>query len=167
MKLSTNKNSCVTTAMPFVLSSNEYEPLLFKIAFNFGFDLKQIKELINLVSSLANVHHNRPERFSSFKICICRIMVHKCIFLISSELCNSSNRNPGINENRSFRCTSEYESQNQFGVQDIPLSFRSVFILSDKIGFNDTEIAEMLNLTPIEVKARFKKAKSLINHSIG
>jgi DNA-directed RNA polymerase specialized sigma24 family protein len=166
MKLSTGKNSCVNAAMPVALSSYEYEPLLFKIAFNFGFDLKQIKELIKLVSALANIHHNPLERFSSFKIRICRIMVHKCIFLISSELCNNINRNPEVkNERDSMKYASESKNEHRFRVQDIPLSFRSVFILSDKIGFSDTEIAEMLNLTPIEVKTRFKKARSFINHA--
>lgn len=45
----------------------------------------------------------------------------------------------------------------------MPLSFRTVYILKNTIGFNENEIAEILNITSIKVKERFQKAKALLD----
>lgn len=140
---------------------NKYEPLLFKIGAAFGFNGERTNDLIKLVSSLAS-YQARMENVSSFRIWLCKIMVHKCIIRISAEIFNNHYYNSTA-EHSFVTYTSGYETLHARELRTIPLSFRTVYILNKKIEFNDTEIAEILNLTPLEVRARLTRACSLLN----
>ncbi len=141
---------------------NEYEPLLFKIGAAFGFNGEQTNDLIRLVSSLVS-HQRRLENVSSFRIWLCKTMVHKCIFRISAEIFNDHHCNTAATEYSFVTYTSGYEMLHARKLKTMPLSFRAVYILNKKIEFNDTEIAEILNLTPQEVRVRLTRASSLLN----
>jgi DNA-directed RNA polymerase specialized sigma24 family protein len=143
---------------------NEYEPLLFKIGVAFGFNGEQTNDLIKLVS-LAS-HQARMGNVSSFRIWLCKIMVHKCVISISAEIFNNHHYNTAATEHSFVTYTSGYERTHARELKTMPLSFRTVYILNKKIEFNDTEIAEILNLTPLEVRIRLIRAHSLLNAAL-
>ncbi len=144
---------------------NEHEPLLFKIGAAFGFNGEQTNDLIKLVFSLAG-YQARMENASSFRIWLCKIMVHKCIIKISAEIFNAHHYNTAATGYSFVTYTSGYERPHARELKTMPLSFRAVYILHKKIEFNDTEIAEILNLTPLEVRARLTRASSLLNTAL-
>lgn len=144
---------------------NEYEPLLFKIGAAFGFNGEQTNDLIKLVSSLVS-HQARMENVSSFRIWLCKIMVHKCVIKISDEIFNEHHYNAMATEHSFVTYASGYERLHARELKTMPLSFRAVYVLHKKIELNDTEIAEILNLTPLEVRARLTRASSLLNAAI-
>ncbi|MGZ3998733.1 MAG: sigma-70 family RNA polymerase sigma factor, partial [Flavisolibacter sp.] len=51
-------------------------------------------------------------------------------------------------------------------LEKIPIHFRTVFILREVEGLNVAETAEMLNLTPVNVKVRLNRAKNLLQKEL-
>lgn len=151
--------------MPSLSLLNEYEPLLVKIGAAFGFNAEQTNDLIRLVSSLVS-HQARVEDVSSLRIWLCKIMVHKCIIKISAEIFNAHHYNTAATEHSFVTGASGYEMRHARELKTMPLSFRAVYILNKKVEFNDAEIAEILNLTPLEVRVRLTRASSLLNTAL-
>ncbi|TKK66692.1 hypothetical protein FC093_16795 [Ilyomonas limi] len=124
----------------------EYEPLLYKIASSFGFIDNETMDLVQQVCSCFNVYCTNPQNGTSLKIRLSKFMVHQCIFKISSQL------------------FSQNVDAEKLSATDMPLSFRSVFILHHIIGFDEYEIAEILNTNLLQVKHRLSKALLFINN---
>ena len=57
----------------------------------------------------------------------------------------------------------DYRSRHNRKKHDMPLTIRTVFVLSNTTDFSEIEIAELLNITPIKVKQRLSKARLIIN----
>jgi RNA polymerase sigma-70 factor (ECF subfamily) len=49
---------------------------------------------------------------------------------------------------------------------EIPLTYRTVFILREVEGFNTNETAELMNSTPVNVKVRLNRAKALLQKKL-
>lgn len=141
-------------------SSKEFEPLLYKIATSFGFSNRESDDLLTQVNVYPKSFCAAYESFD-LRIALSKIMVYKCIFKISSRL---------FSQNISFRIMPHmfgyyagFKDYRDSDLRYMPLSFRTVYILKNTIGFNENEIAEILNITSIKVKERFQKAKTLLD----
>ena len=51
-------------------------------------------------------------------------------------------------------------------IQNIPVIYRTVFVLRDVEGFSVAETAELLNITATNVKVRLNRAKALLQKEI-
>jgi RNA polymerase sigma-70 factor (ECF subfamily) len=51
-------------------------------------------------------------------------------------------------------------------LEKIPVHYRAVFILREVEGLNVAETAEMLDLTPVNVKVRLNRAKNLLQKEL-
>ena len=140
-------------------SLKKHESLLHKIATSFGLSDNESSNVIKQVYSDADRYNGYKNNGLSVRILLSKIMVHKCIFRISSEYFNSNGSSAGNVKGISLPYYRNYKSR---GLQCMPLSVRTVFVLST-IGFNETEIAEILNTTIIDIKERFNKASVFIN----
>lgn len=118
----------------------EYESLLYKIATNFGFSDSKAMDIVQQVCSCFIKPYADRQNDTSLKIRLSKVMVHKCIFELSSQL---------FSQNRDAEKTR---------VTGMPLSSHAVFILHDIIGFDECEVAEMLNINLHQVKQRHNKA---------
>src|SRR5215216_3739943 len=49
---------------------------------------------------------------------------------------------------------------------EIPLTYRTVFILREVEGFSTAETAELMNSTPVNVKVRLSRAKVLLQKKV-
>src|SRR5690242_2190678 len=67
-------------------TKEEFEPLLYKIAISFGFIDSETMDLVQQVCSCYNTYCADQPNGASLKICLSKLMVHKCIFKISSQL---------------------------------------------------------------------------------
>ena len=137
-----------------------YEPLLRKIALRFGFSFEETEGLLNEVYSFAAVQTESGS--ASSKVRLSKIMVRKCIFKLSATLFNKNDfytsqpkHHPGY--------SLSYNEPRALNFQDMPLSFRAVYILRTDAGFSDEEVAEMLNSTSMQVRERLNKARLFIN----
>lgn len=140
----------------------KYEPLLNKITISFGIKNSEAKGLVEEVCSYANRHFVDRENCLSLRIWLAKSLVHKCIFRISCKL--FSQKKDVEREPRALGYYSYHKSSRESGWQDMPLSFRVVFILQNIMGFKEKEIAEILNTTPIKIRERFSKAKAFIDN---
>lgn len=136
----------------------KYEPLLSKIATSFGFNDDETCNLVQQVYTNANRNNIELKHYSRICICLAKIMVYKCIFIISSKLFS---QNTGDYSNpRLLAYYSEYKSSSR--ASNMPLSYWAASILNNKIGFTEAEISELLNISPIKVKERLNKASLFI-----
>jgi DNA-directed RNA polymerase specialized sigma24 family protein len=133
------------------------EPLLYKIARSFGLSNSESQDLIQQVYSYALKDYLTNENHHPLRIRLVKMVVHKCIFIISSRLFNQFDSCTGKNNAESLSYYYAYLSAQRSKSGDMPLSFRVVFILKN-MGFNENEIAAILNTTTIKVKERFGKA---------
>jgi RNA polymerase sigma-70 factor (ECF subfamily) len=51
-------------------------------------------------------------------------------------------------------------------LQSIPVMYRTVFVLREIEGFSVAETAELLDITPVNVKVRLNRAKSLLQKQV-
>lgn len=137
----------------------KYELLLFKIATSFGFSNKESSDIVQQVH-LDRVRHFRyQENGNQIRVLLSKMMVQRCIFKISSEYFSSVSSNPG----KEFSGLAFYPNCISLRLRNFPLSLRTVVILNS-VGFDETEIAQILNTTPFIVKEKFNKALVLINN---
>ncbi len=141
--------------------SKKYEPLLYKIGINFGFSDGETIALVEQVESHRNSFCTDSYTFG-LKIWLSKIMVRQCIFKISGIL---------FSQNTTFEIKPRvlgYHSSNQESthscIQNMPLSLRTVYILKSAIGFDEIEIAEILNVSSFKIKDRFQEAKFFLNN---
>ncbi len=99
-----------------------------------------------------------PAKFFSLRIWLTKLLVHKCIFKISSELFSQGNSSKTLGHYYG------YGDSHKLNQKHMPLSFRAVFILKNIVGFDENEIAEILNTTPLSVKQRLNKARAYVNN---
>src|SRR5687767_11631663 len=130
---------------------DKYSSLLYKLGLNFGFNDEEINDLIRQVD--CNVNKIRClQEHHSLRILIVKDMVYRCVFKISSELFNKIDWKTETKQYGSYN--SGYKSRHEFMLHHMPLTFRTVFILSNLTNFSETEVAELLNITRIKVKER-------------
>ncbi|RYF86343.1 MAG: sigma-70 family RNA polymerase sigma factor, partial [Chitinophagaceae bacterium] len=54
----------------------------------------------------------------------------------------------------------------ELSLQQIPLAYRSVFVLREIEGFSVTETAALLQITPVNVKVRLNRAKAMLQKQL-
>ena len=133
----------------------EYKPFLHKIAASFGFDEMQSRELAEQVLVQANRSYSIPSQHDRLKVWLSKSIVHKCIFKISSSIFSQT---PAATNS----CFSKDNFLHTAKAPEIPLSFQTVYSLVRLIGLNEMEVAEILNITPLQVRERLGKAQKMI-----
>lgn len=128
----------------------KYKCLLKKIGIGLGFSETESGWLAQQVIDDAIKGNCQRNDHLSPRVWLSKIMVRKCLFTISTLLFSSKN----------------IESKNKFLTdKTIPLSFWTVMILYNTVGFNENEIAEILNTTVMQVKHRLNKALAFIHRT--
>lgn len=130
-----------------------HEELLSKIASGFGFSESEANDMMREIVSYAHSHYTNMQHGLSLRMWLSKMMVHKCVFKISSRL--FSEMNPGVKNTSFIGYTNKQE-------QEMPFSFKAVYILKTVVGFTETEIAEVLNTTVANAKERLTKARMFI-----
>jgi hypothetical protein len=126
----------------------KYKCLLKKIGISLGFTETESGWLAQQVIHDAIKGNCQRNDHLSSRVWLSKIMVRKCLFTISNLLFSSKN----------------IDSKNKFlAGKTIPLSFWTVLILYNTVGFNEIEIAEILNTTVMQVKRRLNRALASIH----
>ena len=145
------------------ISMQEYQSLLLKVAAAFGFTNQQSQGILQEVYANANNFYCQHQvKELSMRMYLSKLMVYKCIFKISEHL--FSQRNSGDFSTFYAGINSAFISSSQLKLQHIPLSYRAVFLLKNMDEFSEEEIADLLNITSIQVKKRINKANFLMGY---
>ena len=164
----------------FEVLIRRYNPVLYKIARSYGFNHQDAEDLMQDTHVIAYTELRKFQQRASYKTWISRIMMNKCLYKlkygyfkneIPSEQLQESNLQPihmKANENQTEAVVMNRELTIvlEKSLQNIPLMYRTVFVLREIEGFSVAETAELMNITPINVKVRVNRAKALLQKEI-
>lgn len=163
----------------FEVLIRRYNPVLYKIARSYGFNHQDAEDLMQDTHVAAYLAINGFEGRASYRTWISRIMVNKCIYKhkygyfkneVSSEFPQTMNvfmdNKAKANQTEEALLSRELTLILERSLQTIPLHYRTVFVLRELEGFSVAETAELLQLTPVNVKVRLNRAKALLQKQI-
>jgi hypothetical protein len=128
----------------------KHQNLLLRILSAFDFDKTESGRILNELSLHAKTYNEHSETVP-FKLWISKVLVRKCVSRISQDLFSGL-----LNAHSTASVFESYSNSNRW--KYMPLSFWVVHLLHDHVGFTETEIAEILNTSPVIVKERLNKA---------
>jgi RNA polymerase sigma-70 factor (ECF subfamily) len=162
----------------FEILIRRYNAILYKIARSYGFDHEEAKDLLQETHIAAYQNLKKFESRSSYKTWIAKIMVNKCLYKLSYGSSKYEALHTTVDENSqpmfaSKKRTTEADVLNkelshilEKSLEKIPVPYRTVFLLREAEGLSVAETAEMLNLTPVNVKVRLNRAKALLQREL-
>ncbi|MFL5788987.1 MAG: sigma-70 family RNA polymerase sigma factor [Flavisolibacter sp.] len=164
----------------FEILVKRYNSLLYKIARSYGFRHHDAEDLMQDTHVAAYMALSKFEGRSSYKTWISRIMINNCLYKlkygyhkneISTEQVHEFN-NPTMylkatgNNTDKMLLSHEFTDILEKSLSDIPLTYRTVFVLREVEGFSVAETADILNITDINVKVRLNRAKVMLKNQI-
>jgi RNA polymerase sigma factor (sigma-70 family) len=162
----------------FEVLIRRYNGVLYKIARSYGFNHQDAEDLMQETHITA---FNKLETFqhkASYKTWVSKILMHKCVYKLSYGYFSKEALNTEYGENATpifsnktmatdkMVFNKELSKVLEKSLQQIPLTYRTVFILREIEGFTVQETAELLNITPVNVKVRLNRAKSLLQKEL-
>ena len=164
----------------FELLIRRYNPILYKIARTYGFNHQDAEDLMQETHVTAYTSLSKLENHASYKSWICRIMVNKCNYKLKYGYYKNetptevnSDITPGDisirgreNKEADAILNRELSVVLEKSIEQIPVIYRTVFMMRELEGFSVAETADLLGITEINVKVRLNRAKALIQKEI-
>lgn len=162
----------------FEILIRRYNSILYKIARSYDFNHEEAQDLLQETHISGYQNLKKFESRSSYKTWIAKIMVNKCLYKLSygsskyeiSHQVSDENSQPMFSSKKQ---NTEHDVLNkelshilEKSLEKIPVHYRTVFILREVEGLTVAETAEMLSLTPVNVKVRLNRAKNLLQKEL-
>jgi RNA polymerase sigma factor (sigma-70 family) len=160
------------TAM-FEILIRRYNTVIYRIGRMYAFNHHDTEDLmqdthVSAYTQLASFEHR-----ASYKTWISRIMINKCIYKLKYGYFKNEIPGEQVYESNSATIQTEQNMLNrelssvlEKSLESIPVIYRSVFVLREVQGFSVAETAELLGITPVNVKVRLNRAKSLLQKQL-
>ena len=163
----------------FEILIRRYNEVLYKIARSFGFNHQDAEDIMQDVHVAAFTALNQFEGRSSYKTWISKIMVNKCLYKINhghhtkeipaGEIMDTVKpihpTSPVADPGDSF-VNNELGMILERSLQKIPVIYRTVFVLRQVQEYSVAETAEILDISPVNVKVRLNRAKALLQKEL-
>lgn len=163
----------------FEVLIRRYNPVLYKIARSYSFNHQDAEDLLQETHLAAYLALKKFEGRSTYKTWISRIMVNKCLYKLRyGYYRNEFPAAEGPGEEAPLPATRketppeavllnrELSVVLEKSLQNIPVNYRTAFVLREVEGFSVAETAELLDITPVNVKVRVNRAKALLQKQI-
>jgi len=162
----------------FEVLIRRHNAILYKIARSYDFNHEEAKDLLQETHIAAYQNLKKFEARSSYKTWIAKIMVNKCLYKLNYGSSKYEISHNIIDENSQPMFSPKKRSTEtdvlnkelshilEKSLEKIPVHYRTVFILREVEGLSVAETAEMLNLTPVNVKVRLSRAKTLLQKEL-
>jgi RNA polymerase sigma-70 factor (ECF subfamily) len=153
----------------FEILIRRYNPVIYRIGRMYGFNHHDTEDLmqdthVSAYMQLAGFQHR-----ATYKTWISRIMINKCIYKLKYGYFKNEIPDDQVYESNSATIQTEQTMLNrelssvlEKSLESIPVIYRSVFVQ----GFSVAETAELLGITPVNVKVRLNRAKSLLQKQL-
>lgn len=163
----------------FEILIRRYNTALYKIARCYGFNHQDAEDLMQETHVSAYTNLKNFQHRASYKTWVSKILIHKCVYKLSYGY--FKNEQPGsdvIYENvkpmfnqpkmatEKIVLNKELSKVLEKSLGEIPLTYRTVFILREVEGFSTAETAELMNSTLVNVKVRLSRAKALLQKKV-
>lgn len=160
------------TAM-FEILIRRFNPVVYRIGRMYGFNHHDTEDLMQDTHVSAYMQLAAFENRASYKTWLSRIMINKCIYKLKYGYFKNEIPNEQVYESNSATIQTEQNMLNrelssvlEKSLEGIPVIYRSVFVLREVQGFSIAETAELLGITPVNVKVRLNRAKSLLQKQL-
>ena len=164
----------------FEILIRRYNPVLYRIARNYSFNHQDAEDLMQDTHVIAYTQLSKFEGRASYKTWISRIMINKCLYKLKygyfknevpTEQVQEINSQPMYSKEKDNQTEDRLLNRELAGVleksiQNIPLNYRTVFVLREIEGFSVAETSDLLQITATNVKVRLNRAKSLLQKEI-
>lgn len=166
------------TAM-FEILIRRYNSYLYKIARGYGFNHHDTEDLMQETFVNSYINLKRFAGRSSFKTWIIRIMLNRCHHKALKHSYQKEKATDLLPDNSSYMFSNNDKNDNDRAVinselkriveaciQRLPENYRITFTLRELSGLSNAETAEMLHITPSNVKVRLNRAKVILREEI-
>ena len=158
----------------FEILIRRYNTVIYRIGRMYGFNHHDTEDLMQDTHVSAYTQLASFENRASYKTWLSRIMINKCIYKLKyGYFKNEIPDDQVYNESTSATMQTEQNMLNrelssviEKSLESIPVIYRSVFVLREVQGFSVAETAELLGITPVNVKVRLNRAKSLLQKQL-
>jgi RNA polymerase sigma-70 factor (ECF subfamily) len=164
----------------FKVLVRRYNPVLYRIARSYGFNHQNAEDLMQDTYIAAYMDLAHFEGRASFKTWMSRIMVNRCLYKLKYGY--FKHEGPGLpilnpNAQPMHLKPKDMQTEGQVAnhelavvleksLQHLPVIYRTVFVLREVEGFSVVETAELLQITPLNVKVRLSRAKALLQKEV-
>jgi RNA polymerase sigma factor (sigma-70 family) len=164
----------------FEVLIRRYNPVLYRIAKSHGFNHQDAEDLmqdahISAYMALKDFGHR-----STYKTWISRIMVNKCLYKLKygyhknevpSEKVTEPIHQPmhvksKENQTEDVFLNRELTLVLEKSLHNIPVMYRTVFVLREVEGFSVAETSGLLDITEMNVKIRLSRAKAMLRKQV-
>lgn len=163
----------------FEILIRRHNEVLYKIARSFGFNHHDAQDIMQDVHVTAFTALKDFEGRSSYKTWISKIMVNKCLYKLNHgyynkeipageimETVNPLNTTPSPVNPEQSTINTELGGILEKSLQAIPVIYRTVFVMRQIQEYSVAETAEILNISPVNVKVRLNRAKALLQKEL-
>ena len=157
----------------FEILIRRYNPVLYRIGRMYGFNHHDTEDLMQDAHVAAYMQLAAFEHRATYKTWISRIMINKCIYKQKYGYYKNEIPDEQVYETNAATIQTEQNMLNrelssvlERSLESIPVIYRSVFVLREVQGFSIAETAELLGITPVNVKVRLNRAKSLLQKQL-
>jgi len=136
-----------------------HQPVLLQITSGFGFNETHSSKLLQEVKAMVALDAYHKEELP-LRLWLVKKVVQKCVFLVSSDMfqCKINNIDHGLAlEDRPYLRSFMLHQTRQ-----VPLPVWTTYLLVDIIGFNELEVAGILNSHPFKIREQLSMARKLI-----
>lgn len=164
----------------FEVLIRRHNAVLYAIARGYGFNHQDAEDLMQETHVAAYQHLGQFAFKASYKTWVSKIMIHKCLYKLNHG--HTKKERPGTdiiyedarpmltNDNNvtpeQSSINKEFTAVLEQALQKLPVNYRSVFLLRQIEGFSVAETSEMLGITPVNVKVRFNRAKTMLQKEL-
>lgn len=163
----------------FEILIRRYNPLLYKIARSYGFNHQDAEDLMQESHFAAYSGMKSFRKEASYKTWLTKIHLNQCYHKMNSghkkyespadEITDQSmvmHTSVGKTDTEKRVLNKELATLLEDSLQRLPLPYRNVFVLREIEGFSVAETADLLELTPVNVKVRLNRAKAMLQKQL-
>jgi RNA polymerase sigma-70 factor (ECF subfamily) len=164
----------------FEVLIRRYNPLLYKIARTYGLNHQDAEDMMQEAHFTAYSQLKSFRKDASYKTWLTKIILHKCYHKVNYGSGKYEESDYAlVNDNATFMHASSNKQDTERvimnkelaaileqSLQQLPVPYRSVFVLREIEGFPVAETAELLNITPTNVKVRLNRAKAMLQKQL-
>ena len=164
----------------FEVLIRRYNPLLYKIARSYGYNHQDAEDLMQETHFAAFLSLKTFRREASYKTWLTRIHLNRCYQKMQHGHLKYETLRDEWNDEQPLFMTPDAEKQDaehtvmtrelgkllEESLQNIPLLYRTVFVLREMEGFSVAETAALLKITPVNVKVRLNRAKAMLQKQL-
>ena len=152
--------------------------VLYKIGRTYGFNHQDAEDLVQETHITAFNELAHFQGLSSYKTWVSRIMLHKCLYKVkhgyfkkevSAQHLTDSDKalhSAGKRDLQQKIQNQELARILEASIQALPLPYKTVFVLRQIEGFSVSETADLLDITPQNVKVRLNRAKVMLRKQL-